>query len=136
MGPSGRSFQSKSSFRMARQKMENSYRMEPKEKPNLTETLKLVELFITKTVKEKGDLQSKTKSFLEELSNNCHALVRKTLPARYRFVLQTFIIDDDDQSTNIQSRWLWNDALDDFGSISVNCSSFTIVIVLHTLYLE
>jgi hypothetical protein len=37
----------------ARQKMENSYRMEPKEKPNLTETLKLVELLITKTVKEK-----------------------------------------------------------------------------------
>lgn len=32
--------------------MENSYRMRPKEKPNLTETLKLVELLITKTVKE------------------------------------------------------------------------------------
>ena len=131
--PSGRSFHSKSSFRMvrehssslfqrfqARQKVENSYRTEPKEKPNLTETLKLVELLITKTLKERdssgeiehasskskmiSEVEAKKKSFVEDLSNNCHALVRKTIPARYRFVLQNFVIDNDDQNTNIQSR--------------------------------
>lgn len=46
------------------------------------------------------------------------------------------MIEKLDQDAEIITRWLWNEKYDDHGTVIYQSATMTLIIILHTVYLE
>jgi len=46
------------------------------------------------------------------------------------------MVEKHDQDAEITSRWLWNEKYDDHGSVIYRTPTMTLILLLHTIYLE
>merc|ERR1712142_8201 len=119
-----------------RKNYENTYKTEPDEKPQM----KLVRETITDIINVTCDGLETNQAFhmglTTTLNSEVHARLKKIIPKRHRFVVQTFLIEHNDQDIQIGSKWLWNPEHDDHVTITKTFSTFSIAVNAHFLYIE
>ena len=63
-------------------------------------------------------------------------LKKKIIPKRHRMVVQTFLIEHNDQDIQIGSKWLWNPDHDDHVTVTKSFSTFSVAVNAHFIYIE
>ena len=63
-------------------------------------------------------------------------LNQKIIPKRHRMIVQTFLIEHNDQDIQIGSKWLWNPEHDDHVTVQKAFSTFSVAVNAHFIYIE
>jgi len=119
-----------------RKNYENTYKTEPDEKPQM----KLVRDTISEIINVTCDGLEANHAFhmglTTTLNSEVHARLKKIIPRRHRMVVQTFLIEHNDQDIQIGSKWLWNPEHDDHVTVTKSFSTFSVAVNAHFIYIE
>ena len=70
------------------------------------------------------------------LNTEVHRKLKSHLPNRYKLIVQTFFVNDQDQDYTIGSRWLWDPSSDDHITVTYHTKNLTVVSIVHLIYQE
>jgi len=117
---------------------ENTYKMEPDEKPKLGKIEEVVRNLIAITCEGQDYDYILPADLVERLNSAIHKAIKPLIPKRYRFTTQSFIFPRDGQDIKICSKWLWNPKTDSHITVKYEDKNTTItaITVCHFIYLE
>ena len=119
-----------------RKNYENTYRLGPDETPRLGELQDQLQKLLDASCLDVEYSMIDPVRFSKSVTQSIHKQLVDVIPPRYRFTLQTVVIENGQQDVSIGSKWLWNTATDTSLTVRHENQTMTSVVVLHLVYFE
>ena len=119
-----------------RKNYENTYRLGPDETPKLGELQDQLQKLLDASCLDVDYSLIDSARFSKSVTQSIHKQLVDLIPPRYRFTLQTFVIENGQQDVAIGSKWLWNTGTDTSLTVRHENQTMTSVVVLHLVYFE
>merc|ERR1712189_29001 len=119
-----------------RKNYQNTFRLAPDEKPKIGEIRNDLQKSLDASCMDVEYHMIEPVRFSKSITQSMHMALKNLIPSRYRFTVQTILIEEADQDVSIGSKWLWNTETDTTLTIRHENQSMTAVVLVHLIYLE
>lgn len=123
--------------RESRLAYENTYQLEPTEKPNLRQIQNAIYEVINTTCQDLEYEYISPCDVIKNVNQAVHKRLKALVPRRFKFTCQSFMLEHADNDLRIRSKWLWNNATDSPLTVQYEQnSSLKVITTCHFLYHE